>query len=665
MRSIRLSLIVYFLLLLTGALGAVSWFSYRTTAESLHERQHDAQKMIQTQYEARSQAAHDSRKMIEAQYVAYAQAARAELDRHILRQARAMAGMPLVTVPYEAVYVASVLAAPTTPGNVSLQIWLPDNRPFGKGKDAPRPTSYVPFWAWLTQDQNKKQARSDTARFYPKFTHLQSSEHLVLHADLEHSQEYFQTYRTLDGQPMQRSESMGDSWFVLNKERRKQTLFTEYYDEVELKPGVKVTRVTLKMPVSGFGGVTFFGPWRGPPQTPGKGGTSPKGPPKAVDTKTPTLFIQYAADLAPLDEKTQQFAIDRDSQLAVIDDNIQQFATERDSELAKLERTIGEDLNQLRSRMLWIGMSALIALWFGGYVVIRLGLAPLSKMSEAVSQVSPSNFRLQLDVEKLPNELRPIAARLSEVLVQLQKAFAREKQAAADISHELRTPLAALMTNLEVGLKKSRSPAEYQEILEECRASGQHMYQLVERLLTLARLDAGADNYRPTEVDVTDAALQCADVIRPLAKARGIKLNLNLTDPIITTTDPNKLREILTNLLHNAVEYNKPNGTIDLSVERLNGHVRLQVRDTGIGIKPEALEHIFKRFYRADPSRHADTPHAGLGLSIVKSYVDLMGGTIEVEALDTGTAFIVDLPFVTPTPDLKTAVQAELEVARR
>src|SRR5205807_6597670 len=104
------------------------------------------------------------------------------------------------------------------------------------------------------------------------------------------------------------------------------------------------------------------------------------------------------------------------------------------------------------------------------------------------------------------------------------------------------------------------------------------------------------------------------------------------------------LREILTNLLHNAVEYNNPEGAIDLAVERVNGKVRFEVRDTGIGIKPEAMEHLFKRFYRADPSRHADTPHAGLGLSIVKSYVDLMGGTIGVDSGAHGSTFTIDLP---------------------
>ena len=173
----------------------------------------------------------------------------------------------------------------------------------------------------------------------------------------------------------------------------------------------------------------------------------------------------------------------------------------------------------------------------------------------------------------------------------------------------------------------------------------QHMYQLVERLLKLARLDAGADQYHPTETDVTEVAMACADLIRPLARARGLALRLHMPDPISTRTDANKLRELLINLLHNAVEYNKENGAIDLTAERAGGRVRLEVRDTGIGIKPDTLEHIFERFYRAAPSRHADPPHAGLGLAIVKSSVDLMGGTIRVDSTPgRGTRVDVLLP---------------------
>ena len=160
-----------------------------------------------------------------------------------------------------------------------------------------------------------------------------------------------------------------------------------------------------------------------------------------------------------------------------------------------------------------------------------------------------------------------------------------------------------------------------------------------------ARLDAGADLLRPRDVDVAALTDQCVALVRPLAEARGLHLNVKHNGPIPMHADPDKLREMLTNLLHNAVEYNKPNGSIDVEVERNNGMLSLEVRDTGIGISPKAQQRVFERFYRADPSRHADAPHSGLGLAIVKGYVDLMGGSIDVEsAVGTGTTFRVRLP---------------------
>jgi heavy metal sensor kinase len=617
MRSIRLSLIVYFLVLLTAALGAVSWFSYRTTSQSLRKRQRDSQTMIEAQCEALSQAT------------------RAKLDQRILQQAHTMVNVS------QSVFVHAE--------------WL--SYSLGMVGSAPLPLGYLPMSMYSYQGTHEKLAL-EIFKLQPLYTRIESADKLVADADSNHAQEYFQTYRS-NGHPMERSESMGEHRFTLDEDRKRAALLKEFYDDVELQPGVRVRRVTLKTSVPEWSAMSIPWPWKGTPPPPmgpiwwqqrPKGPRGPKGsPPRAPGfvSKTPYVFIQYASDLGPTEAK------------------ILGFQQERDKQIAELESTIDMDLRQLRSRMIWISLVALAALWLGGYLVIRLGLAPLSKMSEAVSQVSSKNFHLPLDAQKLPPELQPIAARLVEVLEHLQKAFAREKQAAADISHELRTPLAALMTTLEVGLKKTRSLDEYREILDECRASGQHMYQLVERLLALARLDAGADRYRPAETDVTEIALQCADLIRPLAKARGLALRLHLPDPITMETDTNKLREVLVNLLHNAVEYNQPAGSIDLSIEHVNGHVRLEVRDTGIGIKPREMEHLFERFYRADPSRHADTPHAGLGLAIVKSYVDLMGGTIRVESSDVGTAFLVELPFVASAPALETAVQAAPALAQR
>jgi signal transduction histidine kinase len=245
----------------------------------------------------------------------------------------------------------------------------------------------------------------------------------------------------------------------------------------------------------------------------------------------------------------------------------------------------------------------------------------------------------------MPSELRPIVERLTQTLDLLKRAFAREKQAAADISHELRTPLAALLTTIDVALRKNRSAEEYREMLSDCRATGKQITQLVERLLILARLDAGADTLRPRLVDVAELTEQCTTMVRPLAEARGLTLKLHRNGPAEFKTDPDKFREVVTNLLHNAIEYNRPDGSVEVALEEQPGKLQLEVRDTGIGIAPAAREQIFERFYRADPSRAAEGLHAGLGLAIVKGYVDLMGGQIRVDSAEgQGSVFRLQFP---------------------
>jgi signal transduction histidine kinase len=296
---------------------------------------------------------------------------------------------------------------------------------------------------------------------------------------------------------------------------------------------------------------------------------------------------------------------------------------------------------------LWsIGLGTFIASLAGCLMLIRLGLAPLKRLSTLVGRVSSKDFRLPLDNERFPRELLPIIDRLTKTLQQLQRAFEREKHAVADMSHELRTPLAALMTTLDVALRKPRSPEEYRELLSDCHLAGRQMSQLVERLLALARLDAGVDTIRPQEIDAARFAEECADLVRPLARARDLSLEVHRDGPMPLRTDPDKLREILTNLLHNAIEYNRPAGIVDLTVRKAGARVEFEVRDTGTGISTEQCQHVFERFYRVDESRTSNSGyHAGLGLAIVKSCVDLLGGTIRLKSAEgQGTTFQVEMP---------------------
>jgi heavy metal sensor kinase len=294
---------------------------------------------------------------------------------------------------------------------------------------------------------------------------------------------------------------------------------------------------------------------------------------------------------------------------------------------------------------LLISLGVFGATVIGGVWVVRWALSPLQRLTDAVSKVSERDYQLRIDPDQVPEELKPIVERLRHSLASLEQAFAREKQAAADISHDLRTPIASLLATTQVCLRRPRSSEEYREAIETCREIGTQLNTLVERLLALARLDAGADRLQTEPVDVPELAEQCAALIRPLAAEKGLSVHVERNGPILVETDAGKLREVLTNLLDNAIEYNRPHGRIDVAVSRGRGEVEVEVRDTGIGIDPEARQHLFERFYRVDPSRHTDSPHCGLGLAIVKGYVDLMGGKIEVDSTPgQGSTFRVRLP---------------------
>src|SRR5262249_45908910 len=202
----------------------------------------------------------------------------------------------------------------------------------------------------------------------------------------------------------------------------------------------------------------------------------------------------------------------------------------------------------IRTKLLWISALTMAASTIGTIGLIAIGLAPLKRLSQAVRRISVKNFQLQLEGGSLPRELRPIRHQLTQTLEQLQRAFAREKQSVANISHELRTPLAALLNTLEVGLRKVRSPEEYAKLLCDCQSIGEQMSELVERLLALARLDAGADVLRRRPVDVTGLADECVRLVRPIAETREVTVALHAPLPVTVDTDPDKLREIVTNL---------------------------------------------------------------------------------------------------------------------
>jgi heavy metal sensor kinase len=653
MRSIRVSLLLYFLGLLVVALTVASLLVYRSAQRTLADKEEALRDNVQRQYEDRRR---EERQRFDDGLLEQAQAlaGRLQLEMHWSRMNYIVhapnADPPVPSVP-NALYSLGMLTAALTPsGYVSMAPWLGQVQQKVPERDPSRPPRpgipprrigpyrMLPFayvlWRHTVVDGFLTKSPID----FP--TGARSGFYFQIDVNFDLLGRVSLRSKSMEGLTFPDSERFGSDKVPFYSER----------DDVELSPGLWVRRVRLK---SSRVSVYFPTPGRGrgrggPPATPmpvvpPAGSGVGLGGPREQREISPLMVLQVAADMSHLNKP------------------LDGLLGERDDELASLKAQTAQALTVLRNRLLAISSVTLGATFLGAWILVWLGLVPLKRMSEAVSKVSPRDFRLPLSESSLPTELRPIAERLAATLDELKRAFAREKQSTADISHELRTPLAALVATADLALRRPRSADQYREFLQECRSSAQQMNQVVERLLTLARLDAGVDRLRPQTFDAADLAEQCAAVVRPLAEAQGLRLMVSKSGsgaehkgecPTRLTTDPDKLREVLNNLLHNAIQYNRPAGQIDLTVARDNGHVRLEVRDTGIGIAPEAREHIFERFYRADPSRTSDGMNAGLGLAIVKEYVELMGGRIAVDsAPGQGSTFRIELP-ATPTVSL-------------
>jgi signal transduction histidine kinase len=350
-------------------------------------------------------------------------------------------------------------------------------------------------------------------------------------------------------------------------------------------------------------------------------------PPARPAMQPPALYVQYFRPKADLD------AI-----LAAHHDKL-------DDDLAALDRETANYLRRFLGLLLLVGAAGFVGLFAGSWWIVRRGLKPLATLTTAVSRVSEKDFLLPVAAADLSEDLLPIHARLTHTLDSLRRAFEREKQAVGDISHELRTPLAALRTTLDVALRKPRDAEQYRGTLSDCREIARQLSRLVDRILTLAALDSGQGERPHVAVDVSDLAMECVAVIRPLAESHDLTFRAEVTPGVMAETDPDRLREVMMNLLHNAVEYNRPGGKVTLCVSAHDAEVRVAVVDTGIGMVPAVRGQIFERFYRADASRHATGVHAGLGLAIVKEYLTRLGGTIHVRSEpDRGTTFTVTLP---------------------
>jgi heavy metal sensor kinase len=291
-----------------------------------------------------------------------------------------------------------------------------------------------------------------------------------------------------------------------------------------------------------------------------------------------------------------------------------------------------------------------LACLLGGRVIASRSLRPVKAMTVKAQQISERRLDDRLPCRGTNDELDHLAETLNDMLDRVRDYVRRMQQFTADASHELRSPLAALRGNAEVILTRPRSAEELRRTIEESVDHYTRLSRIAEDLLLLARLDAGEAVLRPERLRLDAALAGIVDLYTPLANDAGIELALAQHEGITLYADGGRIRQLVGNLVDNAIKFTSPPGRVEVSLTHIGGQARIAVKDTGMGIPPSEQARIFDRFYRVDKARSgAVVRGAGLGLAICRSIVEAHGGRIEVEStLGAGTTMIVFLPIAEP-----------------
>jgi two-component system, OmpR family, sensor kinase len=301
-------------------------------------------------------------------------------------------------------------------------------------------------------------------------------------------------------------------------------------------------------------------------------------------------------------------------------------------------------LNQLLALIWSVGGLVLAVTLAAGWFLTGRALDPIERISTAAARVSASNLAARIDAADMETELGRLAATINETFDRLQRSFEQQTQFTADASHELRTPLATLMAQAELVLGRERNTEDYKQALVTIQRSARRMKAVVEGLLVLARADAAPLPIQKENVRLDQLIDESCKLLQPLAAASRVSVATQL-QPVCASVDRERFAEVISNLLTNAIQYNREGGRVDVRLRETGEQSILEVADTGVGISPNDLPRVFDRFYRADKARSRSAGGSGLGLAIVKWIVDAHGGTITVQSeTGVGTTFAVSLP---------------------
>jgi heavy metal sensor kinase len=302
----------------------------------------------------------------------------------------------------------------------------------------------------------------------------------------------------------------------------------------------------------------------------------------------------------------------------------------------------------LLSLLLGVPLLGLVAVG-GGFILVGRALAPVVQIAKSAEQITLHNLNERLPSTKTGDELEHLSLALNRMIARLSDAFEQNRRFLADASHELRTPLAAWRGEMESVVEQTRGLPELRDRAGSALEEVDRLAKIVEALFAISRLDAGEAQQEWARFDLAPLAASTTEQMSLLAEDKGVSVSCKVQGKVSVDGDRARIKQVVVNLLDNAIKYTQPGGSINLDVSAREDKAVIEVADTGIGIPADALPHIFDRFFRVDKARSRDAGGAGLGLAIVKSICLAHGGQVSVESNEGhGSRFKVELPLARP-----------------
>jgi len=304
-----------------------------------------------------------------------------------------------------------------------------------------------------------------------------------------------------------------------------------------------------------------------------------------------------------------------------------------------------QQISLLITVLLASGPIAIAAAIVAGYTLSRRVLSPVARIVNVANRITATDLRQRVDVVNPNDELGRLAQTFNALIDRLQRAIEEMRRFTSDAAHELRTPLAALRSEIDIARREPRTAEEYRQALDTAADEASRLTRLADQLLFLSRQEAGTMPIEREEVRLDALLKDVAEQFAGRASEAGITIAIDPLEPWTVRGDDIQLSQVFYNVLDNAIKYTPRGGRITIRGRARGERVEIEIEDTGSGIMPEHLPHIFNRFYRVEQSQNGEPGGSGLGLAIAQSATTAHGGTISMRsAPESGTVVTIELP---------------------